>query len=145
MYKKIADKGENNVKNIHLPIDKLANGELQKEIEKEITRLFDNIHNEKTKPTEERAITIRLKFIPDKERKNIEVESEISTKLAKINGAKARVTTRRNPNTGQIEAREIKSGIPGQTYLDDNGELRSDIGEPVSKLTNLMDLEPETR
>lgn len=133
------------MKNIHLPIEGLANGELQKEIEKEIKKLFDNIHNEKTQPTEERAITIRLKFKPDKERENVEVESEISTKLAKINGAKARVITRRNPNTGQIEAREIKSGIPGQTYLDDNGDLRSDIGEPVSKLTNLMDLEPKTR
>ncbi|MEI3605953.1 replication terminator protein [Pseudogracilibacillus sp. SE30717A] len=119
------------MKNIYLPIEGLANGELQKEIEKEIKKLFDNIHNEKTQPTEERAITIRLKFKPDKERENVEVESEISTKLAKINGAKARVITRRNPNTGQIEAREVKSGIPGQSYLDDNGRLRSDVGELV--------------
>lgn len=116
---------------IYLPLDGLAGGELQKQIEKELKKIFDNIHDEKTKPSESRTMTIKLTFQPDKERENIEVDSEISTKLAKINGAKARVVTRRNPNTGQIEAREIQSGIIGQTHFDDEMELRTDVGDPI--------------
>lgn len=93
-------------KRIDLPIENLAGGELQKQIERELRKIFDNIHDEETDATQDRGLTIKLKFIPDKERENIEVESEISTKLAKINGKKTKVITRRNPNTGQIEAKE---------------------------------------
>lgn len=126
------ERGEK-VSDIYLPLDGLANGELQRQIEKELKKIFDNIHDEKTKPSEERAMTIRLKFLPDKERENIEIDSEISTKLAKINGAKARVVTRRNPNTGQIEAREVQSGIIGQTYFDEQADLRNDVGDPITE------------
>lgn len=120
------------MREINLQIDQLANGELDKEIDRELKKVFDNIHDKKTDPTQERAITIRVKFIPCKERENIEIESEISTKLAKINGTKARAVTRRNPETGQIEAREIKSGIRGQTYFDDDTRLMTDDGQQIT-------------
>jgi|SRR5699024_3854715 len=120
------------MRNINLPLDKLANGELDKEIDRELKKVFDNIHDEKTDPTQERGITIKVKFIPCKERENIEIESEISTKLAKINGTKARAITRRNPNTGQIEVMEVKNGIPGQTYFNDNTELMTEDGRPIT-------------
>lgn len=35
---------------------------------------------------------------------------------------------------GRIHANELKSGIPGQTYFDDNGDMRTDTGELIEKI-----------
>lgn len=52
----------------------------------------------------------------------------------------------RNVDTGMIEANELKSGIPGQTYIDNNGVLKDDTGNPIDKeqqpeTSNVIDLQ----
>ena len=37
--------------------------------------------------------------------------------------------TGRDLNTGMIAASELKSGVKGQTYIDDKGDVRTDTGE----------------
>ena len=42
-----------------------------------------------------------------------------------------------------FRSNELKSGIPGQTYFDDNGDMRTDTGELVEEVeqqnTNIID------
>ncbi|MCU6361283.1 hypothetical protein, partial [Enterobacter quasiroggenkampii] len=46
-------------------------------------------------------------------------------------------------DAGKIHANELKSGIPGQTYFDDNGDMRTDTGELIENVeqqnTNIID------
>ena len=42
----------------------------------------------------------------------------------------------RNSDTGMIEANELKSGIPGQTYIDNQGILKDDKGNPIDQDLN---------
>lgn len=54
--------------NINLPFAGLANGAVQEKLNGELQKIFDNIHDNNTKATDKRSVTIKLEFIPDDER-----------------------------------------------------------------------------
>lgn len=118
-------------KRINLPLGKLANGAIQEKLDYELNKVFNNIHDLNTKATNQRSITIKLDFVPDENREVVTVESNFSTKLANIEGASTTILTGKNLDTGKVEAQELKSNIPGQTYFDDEGQPKTDVGEPV--------------
>ena len=46
--------------------------------------------------------------------------------------------------TGMIAASELKSGVKGQTYIDEQGDVRTDTGEKVEdieKKSKIIDLQ----
>ena len=118
-------------KNIHLPLSELAHGAIQEKLDIELKKVFDNIHDEKTAATAKRSITIKLEFKPDENRQTVTVTSDFSTKLANVEGVSTTVLTEKDLATGRIEAKELKSNIPGQTYFDDDLKQKTDVGEPV--------------
>jgi len=34
-------------------------------------------------------------------------------------------------DTGKVEAKELKSNMPGQTFFDSDNQIKTDIGEPI--------------
>src|SRR5690625_768609 len=102
-------------KNIHLPLSELAHGAIQEKLDYELKKVFDNIHDPNTKAKEKRTITIKLEFAPDEIRQIVTVTSDFTTKLASVEGVTTTVLTGRDLTTGKIEAKELKSSIPGQT------------------------------
>lgn len=135
-------------KSIDLPLSKLANGAIQEKLDYELNKIFNNIHDPNTKATNQRSVTIKLDFVPDENREVVKVESNFSTKLANIEGTATTVLTGKNLETGKIEAQELKSNIPGQTYFDDDGQAKTDVGEPVDVIEqeeerrkNIIDLQ----
>lgn len=116
---------------IDLPLSQLANGAIQEKLDYELKKVFDNIHDTNTKAKDKRTITIKLEFQPDENRQTIAVTSDFTTKLANVEGVSMTVLTGRDLRTGTIEARELKSRIPGQTYFDDDAVTRTDVGEPI--------------
>lgn len=117
------------MKRIHLPINELAEGELQEKIDYELKRLFDNIHDEKTEAKDPRSLTISFKFTPDAERKQVIMETKLTTKLANVRGVVTSVMTGRSERTGRIQAREMKTHLPGQMYFNENDEVMADADE----------------
>lgn len=134
-------------KKIDLPLSDLANGAIQEKLDYELNKIFDNIHDLNTKATDKRTVTIKLDFTPDDNRQTINVDSGFTTKLANVTGVTTTVLTGRNTNTGNVEARELKSNMPGQTYFDDDLEHKTDVGEPVDVIEkeqqrkNIIDLQ----
>lgn len=118
-------------KNIDLPLSSLANGEIQEKLDRELQKIFDNIHDPNTKAKDKRTVTLKLEFTPDEKRQAIEVSSNISVKLANLKDVTMTVLTDRDLTTGAVVAKELKSNMPGQSYLDDDGSHRTDVGEPV--------------
>lgn len=116
---------------IHLPLGQLANGAIQAKLDYQLQKIFDNIHDKNTDAEAKREITIKLVFEPDKNRQTVSVDSSFKMKLADIEGVSTLVITDRDVATGYIEAKELKSKVVGQTYLDENMEQRSDVGEPI--------------
>lgn len=119
-------------KEIELNLSKLANGAIQEKLDGELKKLFEKIHDPNTSPVAKRAITIKLEFKPDENRQVVSMTSDFSLKLAPVDGVNTTVLTGKDLNTGQIEAHELQSSVPGQTYMDpETGEPKTDIGEPI--------------
>lgn len=133
-------------KRIELPLSEMANGAIQEKLDYELDKVFSNIHDPNTAPTSKRAVTIKLVFAPDENRQTINVTSDFTTKLADVEGVSMTVLTGKDLVTGKIEAKELKSNMPGQTYFDDAG-LKTDVGEPIDVIEkeqrkqNIIDLQ----
>jgi hypothetical protein len=118
-------------KKIDLPLSFLANGAIQEKLDCELEKIFENIHDPNTKAEDKRAITIKLEFVPDENRQTVKVNSNISIKLANVKDVSMTVLTGKDLTNGNIEAKELKSNIPGQTYFDDDLMPKTDVGVPV--------------
>lgn len=125
--------------NIDLPFAGLANGAVQEKLNGELQKIFNNIHDGNTKATDKRSVTIKLEFIPDDDREVIKLESNFTTKLANVEGIATTVLTGRDIASGHIEAKELKSRVKGQTYIDtDEGTYKTDTGEPIDVVEQEM-------
>ncbi|MGM0215436.1 replication terminator protein [Enterococcus sp. AZ109] len=117
---------------IELNLSELANGAIQEKLDGELEKVFSNIHDPNTAATAKRTVTIKLEFKPDDTRKVISLASDFTTKLAPVEGVSTTVLTGRDVVTGKVEARELKSVAPGQTYIDpDDGKAKTDVGQPI--------------
>ena len=65
------------------------------------------------------------------ERNVVETAMDIKSTLAPQKGVGTTVLIGRDLETGAVHINELKSGIPGQTYFDDNGDMRTDTGELI--------------
>ncbi|MFT8556037.1 replication terminator protein [Liquorilactobacillus hordei] len=126
-------------KNIDLQISELAHGAIQEKLNGELNKLFENIHDPNTKATDKRVVNIKLEFKPDENRQVVTMNCDVSIKTASVEGVSTTVLTGKDLNTGKVEAHELKSGTPGQTFIDpDDGEVKTDTGEPVDVIEKEM-------
>jgi hypothetical protein len=119
------------VKPIDLRISSISGGAIQEMIDMELQKVFENIHDPNTKATDKRSVTIKLEFAPDDKREIINLNSKVSSTLAAIRDVSATVLTGKDLSSGKVVARELKSNMPGQTFLDNDGEVMTDVGDPV--------------
>lgn len=126
-------------KRIDLPLSALANGAIQEKLDVELGKVFDNIHDANTKAEDKRTITIKLEFVPDENRQTVKLNSNIVVKLANIRDVAVTVLTGKDLVNGKIEAKELKSRVPGQTYFDDGDSThKTDVGVPVDVIEQEM-------
>lgn len=119
-------------KPIDLQLSELANGAVQEKLDGELQKVFANIHDPNTPAATKRTVTIKLEFKPDDTRKVISLSSDFTTKLAPVEGVATTVLTGKDLTTGKVEAHELKSEAPGQTYIDtETGQPKTDVGQPI--------------
>ncbi len=134
-------------KNIDLPLSDLAQGAIQEKLDYELNKIFENIHDPNTEATDKRTVTIKLDFKPDDNRQTVSVDSNFTTKLANVTGVATTVLTGKDLTSGKVQAKELKSNMPGQTYFDDDAQQKTDVGEPVDVIEkeqqrkNIIDLQ----
>ncbi|MCI1920460.1 MAG: replication terminator protein [Liquorilactobacillus nagelii] len=127
------------IQNIDLQISNLAHGAIQEKLNGELIKLFENIHDPNTKATDKRTVNIKLEFKPDENRQVVTMNCDVSIKTAPIEGVSTTVLTGKDLGTGKVEAHELKSGTPGQTFIDpDDGKVKTDTGEPVDVIEKEM-------
>ena len=120
------------MKNIDLNLTQLAHGAIQEKLDGELEKIFENIHDLNTGAKAKRTLTIKLEFTPDDSREVVSLSSDFTTKLAPVEGVFTTVLTGKDIHSGMIEAKELKSGRPGQGYMDvSTGFTMTDTGEPV--------------
>ncbi|VMD64254.1 phage protein [Streptococcus pneumoniae] len=68
---------------------------------------------------------------------------EVKSKFAPQNGVATTILIGRDFDTGQVHANELKSTVPGQMYFDENGEILTDIGQPVAEIEQQAETKPD--
>ncbi len=119
------------MKNIDINILKLAQGAVQEKLDREFEKVFENIQDPNVKATAKRTITLKIDLVPDDVRQVVKTNVTATSKLAPTDPVTTTILTGKDLTTNKIEARELQSGVPGQTYIDEKGDLRTDTGDPV--------------
>ena len=127
------------MKNIDINILQLAQGVVQEKLDREFEKVFENIQDPNVNATAKRTITLKIDLVPDDVRQVVKTNVTATSKLAPTDPVTTTILTGKDLTTNKIEARELQSGVPGQTYIDEKGDLRTDTGEPVDVI------EKETR
>ena len=125
-------------KTIKIDLSKIANTALQEKVDKELEKVLENILDLNTEAKATRKVTITLTMSTDDERTVVKTGMEVKSTLAPQKGVATTVIVGRD-DTGKIHANELKSGIPGQTYFDDNGDMRTDTGDLIEKGAEVQD------
>ena len=119
------------MKNIDINILQLAQGAVQEKLDREFEKVFENIQDPNVKATAKRTITLKIDLVPDDVRQVVKTNVTATSKLAPTDPVPTTILTGKDLTTNKIEARELQSGVPGQTYIDEKGDLRTDTGDPV--------------
>ena len=119
------------MKNIDINILQLAQGAVQEKLDREFEKVFENIQDRNVKATAKRTITLKIDLVPDDVRQVVKTNVTATSKLAPTDPVTTTILTGKDLTTNKIEARELQSGVPGQTYIDEKGDLRTDTGDPV--------------
>ncbi|HEM3569539.1 hypothetical protein ACYKJ4_07820 [Streptococcus suis] len=119
---------------IGLDLTHIADGGLQEKLDKELEKVFDNILDLNTEAKAKRKITIELVMSSNEERTVVDTTMTVKSKLAPQNGVATTILVGRDYDTGMVHANELKSTVPGQMYFDENGEILTDIGQPVAEI-----------
>lgn len=121
-------------KHISFDVSELQEGAVQEKLERAVKQVMLNIQDPNTEFKPKRKVTIEFEFEANERRDVIDTNVTVKTKLAPEISVGTTVITGRDENTGFIVAKELKSGIPGQTYIDDSGDLKSDTGESIDEV-----------
>lgn len=127
------------MKYIDINILQLAQGAVQEKLDREFEKVFENIQDPNVNAIAKRTITLKIDLVPDDVRQVVKTNVTATSKLAPTDPVTTTILTGKDLTTNKIEARELQSGVPGQTYIDEKGDLRTDTGEPVDVI------EKETR
>lgn len=118
---------------INLNLNKLASGGVQENFDMEIEKLLENVQDPNTDAKTPRKLVMTLTLVPDEARELIQLDSQIKLTMAPTKSVTTNLIAGLNIN-GEVEAQELKSGMPGQMYMDDEGSLRTDTGVPVEEI-----------
>ncbi|SPY16936.1 Uncharacterised protein [Paenibacillus polymyxa] len=118
----------------HVELSKLVQGGLQEKFDKEFARVVKNIDDPNTVANANRSITLTITFKPDAEREIINTSISTKASLAPDRELATKFIMGQD-SAGNVQARELVSGMKNQTYFDDEGTVRSDTGEKVDKET----------
>ena len=120
---------------INFNLSEIAEGAVQAKFAKDVKRVCENILDLNTDASKKRKITLTLTYIPNDQRNSVDVLVEAKSTLAPQVGTSTTMLLGRDMNTGFINANELKSNVPGQTYIDvEDGKPKTDIGEPVDEV-----------
>ncbi|WP_338209339.1 replication terminator protein [Lactiplantibacillus paraxiangfangensis] len=125
---------EKTEKSINFNLSEISGGAVQEKIDREMKRVAANIIDPNTDAKKKRKITLTISLAPNDSRTVVDVDTEVKSVLAPQSAVPTTIMTGRNLDTGEIAVNELKSGTPGQTYIDDDGTVKTDTGKPVEEV-----------
>lgn len=125
---------------INFKLSEIAHGAVQVKLDRAMTAVAQNILDPNTTAKAKRKVIITITIAPDETRSTAQIEVGTKTTLAPEESVAT--TALLGQQNSEVILNELKSGVPGQTYIDENGEIKTDTGEPVDAVENkVIDLQ----
>lgn len=125
---------------INFKLSEIAHGAVQVKLDRAMTAVAQNILDPNTTAKAKRKVIITITIAPDETRSTAQIEVGTKTTLAPEESVAT--TALLGQQNSEVVLNELKSGVPGQTYIDENGELKTDTGELVDAVENkVIDLQ----
>lgn len=118
----------------NIKLSDFAGGAVDERFNLELSKALENIADLNTDPLKARKITLTITLKGNEERDIAGVEVTGKTTIVPANGVSARIML--GSENGKLVANELKSGVPGQMFVDDNGDVLDDKGDPVPEEKN---------
>ncbi len=113
-------------------LSEMANGAVNERFNYELQKVVENICDPNTDPKKKRKITLTMVIEPDAKREQAHISIETKTTLAPYQPDLTTLIIGVDKN-GQQTARELKSGIKGQTFIDEENDISDDVGNKIVK------------
>lgn len=112
-----------------LDLNTLADGAVAERFNEELRKVLENIHDPNTDAKKVRKLTLTVSFKADDKRDLAAVNFIAKTTLAPAKDIETKIVLGYDSN-GQISGAELKSGVRGQTFMEEDG-VYSDVGEKI--------------
>lgn len=106
----------------HINLEVFANGAFTEQINRAIEEVTKNIQDPNTDATAARKITVTAAFKPNEKRNFVATGVQTKVALAPALGAVTAMSMGKDIRTGEVQAVEIGSQIPGQLSIDEMQE-----------------------
>lgn len=111
-------------------LNNFANGAVAERFNLELLKLLENIADPNTDPKKARKLVLTVKVSGNENRDIADVEVEAKLTLAPAKPIESKLVIDRD-NKGKIIGAELKSGVKGQTFIDDDGDISDDKGNKI--------------
>lgn len=117
----------NNVK-----LSELGEGALQELFESELEKVIENINDINTDPTKKRKITMTIDIKSDEYREIIFADVKVKSNLVSMDSTGIKLFNIVDEN-GERVVNELRSGVKGQAFIDDDGSIKNDDGSDIEE------------
>ncbi|QOY37067.1 replication terminator protein [Anaerobacillus isosaccharinicus] len=110
-------------------LNSLANGAVAERINMELQKILENINDPNTDPKKARKLTVSLTIKGDENRDLATVTVQAKSTFAPAKDVET-IIVMDYDSKGQVTGKELKSGVKGQTFFDEEG-VYEDTGEKI--------------
>lgn len=121
------------VMEVMIDLNTFADGALAERFHQEFERVMENMADLNTDPKKARKIVLTLSFAGDKKRDVWNCQVQATSKLAPTEAVESKILLDMDQN-GNLVGQELASGIQGQFYMDLQGDVKTDVGQPVEEV-----------
>ncbi|RND00267.1 replication terminator protein [Lysinibacillus halotolerans] len=113
-------------------LDSFAGGALAEKLNIELQKVLTNIADPNTDHKKVRKVQMTMTLKANEQRGLATVMVDVKSTLAPSKGVETQMMIDLD-GKGNVVGAELKSGIPGQTYFDNEG-VKTDTGQPVESI-----------
>ena len=113
-----------------IDLNTFASGALAEKVNIELQKALDNIADPNTDHKKARKVTVSITLKANEKRNLANVVVDTKSTLVPAVGVETELIIDYTGD-GKVTGAELKSGIPGQSFMSDNGEILDDKGKPL--------------
>jgi hypothetical protein len=118
-----------------IDLNTFAEGALSERANAEIQKILENIADPNTDAKKVRKLTLTVSFKADDKRDVVLSSVVAKSTLAPAKEIEAKLLMDLD-GKGKVTGAELKSGIKGQTFMDEEGDVSTDQGEKIINFRN---------